>query len=108
MVFLKKKWVPSTYLIITKLNYLFLGETPEVENLKRFFNQKDDLVSARKNDLEQKLMSAKTKLEHENISVQVSTRAGSSCQVGKKSWQVTGLWTSEDSEWYKIDPGWSG
>jgi hypothetical protein len=30
-------------------------------------------------------------LEHENISVQVSTRAGSSCQVGKKSWPVTGL-----------------
>ena len=70
MFFLKKI---EFHLIITKLNYLFLGETPEVENLKRLFNQKDDLVSARKNDLEQKLMSAKTKLEHENISVQVSS-----------------------------------
>ena len=72
-------------MIIFHLNISFLGETPEVENLKRLFNQKDDLVSARKNDLEQKLMSAKTKLEHENISVQVSTRAGSSCQVEKNT-----------------------
>ena len=48
-------------------------------------------MSARKNDLEQKLMSAKTKLEHENISVQVSTRAGFSCQVEKNTGPVTGL-----------------
>ena len=86
-----------TYLFLWSifLNISFLGEIPEVENLKRLFNQKDDLVSARKNDLEQKLMSAKTKLEHENISVQVSARAGSSCQGEKNTWPVTSHWFGE-------------
>ena len=41
-------------------------------NLKRLFNKKDESVSTRKNELEQKLMTARTKMEHENLSVQVT------------------------------------
>ena len=53
------------------LETIFLGNTPEIDNLKRLFNAKDESVSTRKNELEQKLMTARTKMEHENLSVQV-------------------------------------
>ena len=54
------------------LETIFLGNTPEIDNLKRLFNRKVDSVSTRKHKLEQKLMTARTKMEHENLSVQVT------------------------------------
>lgn len=52
------------------LEIIFPNDKPEIEDLKREFKIKDQAVSEKKAELEKKLMTAKTKLEHENHSVQ--------------------------------------
>ena len=50
---------------------IFPNGRPDIDDLKREFKIKDQAVSSKKAELEQKIMTGRTKLENENLSIQV-------------------------------------